>query len=382
MSKMVKSQPKICFVLTAEFAVKAFLLSHLRALSSFYEVTVIVNTNNPNFLEEHGVKARVIPLAIARNVSLISDFSCLIHLVKIFHQQNFSAVHSVTPKAGLLAMLAAWMVCVPLRIHTFTGQVWVTKRGIKRFLLKRFDCLIAFLTTCNIVDSPSQLQFLLDEKVMSSSKSIVFAKGSISGVDVARFKPDQQARVNIRQQLNISNEAMVFLFIGRITRDKGVLDLASAFAHIDIGAAYLLFVGPDEQNMQNEIHSITENRSTNVYFVGHTNTPESYMATADVLCLPSYREGFGSVVIEAAAAGIPAIVSRIYGLTDAVIEGETGLLHEPHDVNAIKSCMEKMMHNQTLRLKLGNQARARAMEDFDSNQVTQDWVNFYRENLY
>jgi glycosyltransferase involved in cell wall biosynthesis len=382
MSKMTKSQPKICFVLTAELAVKAFLVNHLLALSEIYDVTVIVNTNNPNFLKELGVKARVIPLAIARNVSLVSDFSCLIKLIKIFLKQDFSAVHSVTPKAGLLAMLAAWIVCVPLRIHTFTGQVWVTKRGIKRFLLKRFDCLIAFLTTHNIGDSPSQRQFLIDEKVMCSTKSIVFAKGSISGVDVAKFKPNKQVGDSLRQQLNIPNEAMVFLFIGRLTIDKGLLDLAQAFKYLNAVSAYLLFVGPDEQNLQTELINIVGKDSQNVQFVGHTTTPETYMAAADVLCLPSYREGFGSVVIEAAAAGIPAIVSRIYGLTDAVIEGETGLLHEPHDINTIKSCMEKMMQNQTLRLKLGKQARARALEDFDSNQVTQEWVNFYRENVH
>ncbi|MEQ1599430.1 MAG: glycosyltransferase [Methylotenera sp.] len=382
MTKMAKSQPQICFVLTAEFAVKAFLLNHLRALSEFYEVTVIVNTNNPNFLVEQGIEAKVIPLPIARNVSLVSDFSCLINLIKILHKQGFSAVHSITPKAGLLAMLASWVVRVPLRIHTFTGQVWVTKIGVKRFLLKQIDCIIASLTTHNIVDSPSQRQFLIDEKVMSSAKSIVFAKGSISGVDIGRFKPNQQARISIRQQLNISDEAVVFLFIGRLTIDKGLLDLAQAFKYLNAVSAYLLFVGPDEQNLQAELISSVGKDSQNVRFIGHTSTPESYMAAADVLCLPSYREGFGSVVIEGAAVGIPAIASRIYGLTDAIVEGETGLLHEPHDVNAIKSCMEKAMDNQILRLQLGKQAQARAIVDFDSILVIQAWVDFYRENLH
>jgi glycosyltransferase involved in cell wall biosynthesis len=373
---------KICFVVTAEFAVKAFLLEHLRALSKLYEVTVIVNTNNSNFLIEQGIKAKVMPLASARNVSLVSDFNCLIKLIKIFHEQGFSAVHSVTPKAGLLAILASWVVRVPLRIHTFTGQVWVTRVGVKRFLLKQIDCLIAFLTTHSIVDSQSQRKFLIDEKVMSSAKSIVFAKGSISGVDIGRFKPNQQARVSIRQQLNISDEAVVFLFIGRLTRDKGLLVLAQAFQYLNVVSTYLLFVGPDEQNLQAELISIVGKDSQNVQFVGHTSTPETYMAAADVLCLPSYREGFGSVVIEAAAVGIPAIASRIYGLSDAVVEGETGLLHEPHDVNAIKSCMEKMMQNKTLRLKFGKQAQARAMGHFDSKSITQAWVDFYRENLH
>lgn len=372
---------KICFVLTAEFAVKAFLLNHLRALSKFYEITVIVNTNNPNFLEDHGVNAEVIPLAIARYVNLISDFSCLVQLVKIFQQQNFAAVHSVTPKAGLLAMLAAWVARVPLRIHTFTGQVWATKAGPKRFLLKKIDCLIASLTTHNLIDSPSQRQFLLEENVMSSTKSVVFSEGSISGVDVARFKPNPQAKENIRQQLNIKTDAILFLFLGRLTRDKGVLDLAQAFSSLQSGRAHLLFVGPDEQNLQAEIMSISGEDNPNVHFVGHTDTPELYMAAVDILCLPSYREGFGTVVIEAAAVGIPTIASRIYGLTDAVLDGKTGLLHEPRDINAIIVCMEQMMTDQAVRLKFGEQAQARAIQEFGSKLITQLWVDFYCEHV-
>lgn len=373
---------KVCFILTAEFAVKAFLLNHLRALSEIYDVTVIVNTNNPNFLSELSIKVKVIPLEIARNISVFSDFFSLIKLIKIFYKARFSAVHSITPKAGLLAMLAGWIVRVPLRIHTFTGQVWVNKTGYKRFLLKRIDCLIGSLTTNNLVDSPSQLQFLLDQKVVSSAKSIVFAKGSISGVDVARFKPDQETRVRIRQQLNIFSESIIFLFLGRLTKDKGVLDLAQAFNRLNAVNASLLFVGPDEQNIQAKIVSVVGKASQNIHFVGHTGTPEAYMVAADVLCLPSYREGFGSVVIEAAAVSIPAIASRIYGLTDAVVEGETGLLHEPNDIDAIKNGMEKMMHNQTLRLKLGKQAKYRAINDFDSRLVTQAWVDFYQRNVH
>ncbi len=369
-------------MLTAEFVVTAFLLNHLRALAGLYDITVIVNTRNPNFLAEQGIKATVIPIAIPRDIDLFHDFGALFKLIKIFNQQDFAAVHSVTPKAGLLAMLAAYIVRIPLRVHTFTGQVWATKYGFKRSLLKRFDCLIAFLTTHNIVDSPSQRQFLINEKVMTSAKSIVFAKGSISGVDVTRFKPNVLARENIRKQLNIAGDAIIFLFLGRLTRDKGVLDLALAFSYLQNGGAHLLFVGPDEQNMRTEIMQITRLYGDSVHFVEHTNVPESYMAAADVLCLPSYREGFGSVVIEAAAVGVPAISSRIYGINDAVVEGETGLMHAPHDVHAIKICMENIMNNPTLGLKLGEQARMRAIRDFDSNLITQEWLNFYRENLH
>ena len=373
---------KICFVLTVEFAVKAFLLNHLRALSQIYDVTVIVNTNNPNFLAEVGIKAKVIQLKISRNISLFSDFICLCKLIIIFHQQRFNSVHSLMPKSGLLAMLAAYIVRVPLRIHTFTGQVWATKVGLKRFMLKQFDCLIAFLSTNNLVDSPSQRQFLIDNKILTAAKTAVFSKGSVAGMDAARFKPNLKSKTDTRQQLSISDEAIIFLYIGRLNKDKGILDLAHAFKQLNVKNAYLLFVGSDEQNMQAEIMNIVGINNSKIHFVGHKNAPEAYMAASDVLCLPSYREGFGMVIIEAAAVGIPAVASRIYGITDAVVDGETGLLHEPHDIEGVKNCMQLLIENKPLRLKLGEQARLRAIKDFDSNAITQEWVKFYKKNVH
>ncbi len=369
-------------MLTVEFAVKVFLLNHLRALTKIYDVTVIVNTNNPNFLIEHGINAKVIALDITRKIGFFSDLVALVKLMKIFSQQRFSAVHSITPKAGLLAMLAACLIRVPLRIHTFTGQIWVTKSGFKRLILKQLDCFIASLTTHNIIDSPSQRDFLVNEKVVSANKSIVFAKGSISGVDINRFKPDPIAKSRIRQELNITEDAILFLFLGRLTVDKGLLDLAKAFGELNFANAHLLFVGPDEQALQAEIMHLAGESGMNIQFIGHTNTPEMFMAAADVLCLPSYREGFGSVVIEAAAVGIPTVASGIYGLSDAVVDGDTGLLHEPRAVNEIEYCMKSMLSNRALRLKLGKQAQERAVKDFDSKLITQAWLNFYHENIH
>lgn len=380
-SRMVKSKQRICFVLTAEFAVTAFLLNHLRSLSVLYDVTVVVNTRNPDFLSQHGVKANVIPLAIYRDIHLFFDLVALFELVLLFYKHRFDAVHSITPKAGLLAMLAAWIMRVPLRVHTFTGQLWSTKTGLKRALLKQFDALVAWMATFNIVDSPSQCRFLLDEKVINSAKALVFKGGSISGVELGRFKPSLKARRSIRQQLGVADDKLIFLFLGRLTQDKGVLDLAYAFSELETSDVHLLFVGPDEQGMKSKIENITRSRASLVHFEGYTKEPERYMAAADVFFLPSYREGFGSVIIEAAAVGIPTIASRIYGVIDAVVDGETGLLHEPRDINAIKDCMRKMIANQAVRSKLGEQAQVRAIKKFDSKLITLEWVNFYQEHL-
>ena len=372
---------KICFVVTVEFVVKAFLLNHLRALSKYYEITLIVNTNNPNFLAEQGIDAKVIPLKISRDINLISDLVSLIKLLKILTFQRFSSVHSITPKAGLLAMLAAWIVRVPLRIHTFQGEVWVTKTGVIKHLLIFIDKLVNMLSTNLTIVSQSEKAFLEDHNIINRQKGIVFANGSISGVDIARFRPNHQARITVREELKIPFEEKVFLFMGRLTKDKGVLDLAQAFSRMEVGKAHLLFVGPDEQNMQSEIQSLIKCCSRYVHFLPKTDRPELYMAAADVLCLPSYREGFGSVVIEAAAVGIPTIASCIYGITDAIVDGQTGLLHAPRDINAIKNCMENLINNDKLRFVLGERARVRVLEDFTSEVLTQEWVNFYHTHI-
>jgi glycosyltransferase involved in cell wall biosynthesis len=372
---------KICFVLTVEYPVKVFLLDHLRALSKLYYITVIVNTNNPKFLTENRVDAKLIPLNIRRDISLFSDFSCLIKLIKIFQKENFSAVHSLMPKAGLLAMLAAWYARVPFRVHTFVGQVWFTRTGFKRILLKYLDILIGHIVTLAIIDSPSQLKFLQAEKVIKPAKAVVFAKGSISGVDIERFKSNPKTRAKIRKQLAIPQDAIVFLFLARLIRDKGVLDLASAWRDMPDKAAHLLIVGPDEQYLLKDIKLILGNKVLSVHFVGYTDSPESYVAASDVFCMPSYREGFGSILIQAAAAGIPAIASRIYGITDAVVDGETGLLHAPGDIDTIKQFMQILIDSKPLRLKLGEQAMARAIKDFDSKDITREWVKFYLQNV-
>lgn len=379
---MDKMKKPICFVLTTELTAKAFLLSHLRALSENYNVTVVTNTENSNFLLEEGIIAHVIPVNIHRNINLTSDVKVLLKLMIIFYKGKFLSVHSVTPKAGLLAMLASWFIRTPVRIHTFTGQVWVTKIGLKRVLLKYADRFIASLTTFSLIDSPSQRQFLLDEKVISAEKSGVFCKGSISGVDVTKFQPDSQSAKVLRDKYNIPNQAILLLFIGRLTVDKGVLDLASAFSQLENEHVHLLFVGPDEQGMQTEINKILVDKSKNVHFVGHTKTPELYMAMADVLCLPSYREGFGTVLIEAAAVGVPAVASRIYGILDAVIDLKTGLMHEPKNINALRLCLDTLIQDPDLRLRLGKQAKQRAVNDFDSRLVTGAWVSFYKNNIH
>ncbi|MDQ6960750.1 MAG: glycosyltransferase, partial [Mariprofundaceae bacterium] len=156
-----------------------------------------------------------------------------------------------------------------------------------------------------------------------------------------------------------------------------VTAFASAAAVLE--SLHLLLVGPDEGGLKEEIVQTAGEFADRVHFVDYTDAPERYMAACDVFCLPSYREGFGSVIIEAAACGVPAMGSRIYGITDAIEEGKSGLLFNPGDVHALSGCMREMAEDTLMRERMGAYARERAIRDFSSERVTGAWLRYYDE---
>ncbi len=377
----MKIKKKICFVATSEATIHAFFLNHIKELSKYYDITIITNINDINSLTQYHIQARIKHLKFSRKIDLLSDLYCLYKLIILFHQNNFLSVHSVTPKAGLLSMLAALITKTPYKIHTFTGQVWSNKKGVVRILLKEIDKLISKLASFIIVDSPSQFKFLLKEKVVRQENAFVFGNGSISGVDLKKFKPNLKIKYLIRRKLNIPCEAIVFIYLGRLNLDKGVLDLAKSFAQISNKKCFLLIVGPDEADLIKKINFINKNKHEQIRFVPFTLQPEKYLATADVLVLPSYREGFGSVIIEAAAMKIPSIASNIYGISDAIINKETGYLHSPNKIHEIKKYINTFIKNPYLINEFGNAARINVVKKFDSRIITEYWKNFYLKNI-
>ena len=374
---------RLCIVSTVELPVVAFMVPHLKALQEIYELTVVVNTANRQFLTEYGITALVIPFSIERKISLTRDLLALFSLFRLFRTNRFDLVLSIAPKAGLLAMVAAVAAGIPHRIHIFTGQVWATAIGLRRSFLKAFDRMIAMATTGLLTDSHSQREFLVREGIASADKLVVLGNGSVSGVDPDRFKFDVGIREQVRQECGIPDDAMLFLFLGRLTKDKGILDLTEAFTQLSTEGIrlWMLLVGPDEEGMRSCMKNFLGAAADNVRYVGYTRTPERYMTASDVLCLPSYREGFGMVILEAAAMGIPSIASRIYGITDAVIDGKTGLLHEAGNVTELTDLMRNLFTNKELRDRLGLQAQKRAYLDFSQSMLVVAMQEYHQKCL-
>jgi glycosyltransferase involved in cell wall biosynthesis len=317
-------------------------------------------------------------IPIQRKIHLYHDLKALFLLIRFFAKKRFLLVHSVSPKAGLLAMMASWITRVPVRLHTFTGQVWATRQGTARIVLRFMDRLINTLTTLTLVDSHSQREFLLENRVVTPSGSRVLGAGSISGVDATRFKIDAEARKAIRKSLGIDDKTIVLLFVGRLKREKGIFELTKAFAgvHRDHADTRLWLVGPDEEALQGRLDDLA-----GIDLIPFTHVPEHYMAAADLFCLPSYREGFGSVIIEAAACGLPAIGSNIYGLSDAIVDNETGILVNARSVDQLAAAMKKLVEQENVRLNMGRAARKRAIAEFSQNRVTAQLVELYEKRL-
>ena len=377
---LVNSKKKIALVVSVPSIARFFLVHQIYTLAKVYEVTLIGNFDNEkNFNKWLPKNVNIVNIPIQRKISIISDLIVLFLLIKFFYKSKFSIVHSVSPKAGLLAMLSSFFLRVPVRIHTFTGQVWVTKKGLIKKILKFLDFLIASLATIVLIDSHSQKNFLLENGIVKDFKSCVTGNGSICGVDLNRFKFDHSERKRVRVDLDVNNNAFVFLFLGRANKDKGVIELCKAFdeLHKHYKNTTLLFVGSDEESLYSDILKMDGVKAFPV-----TNQPERYLNAADVLCLPSYREGFGHVIIEAAASGIPAIGSNIYGISDAIVHNETGILVTPGSVSEIKDSMELLINNNKLLKKLGSNACIRAHKSFSQELLTSEIMNLYENLLF
>lgn len=362
---------KICIVISTPMTVKAFLLKHIDTLSKEYEITIVSNSNL-DLSQEYKIKCLSKYIPINRKINFLEDIKSVILLYKFLKKENFNLVLSVSPKAGLISSISSFLARIENRIHFFTGQVWATKRGIFRFILKSVDKLIATLNTNNLIDSPSQKEFLIREKVIQDEKSTVLLKGSISGVDVNKFSFSEEIRLELKDKYKIKNDDIVFMFIGRLNTDKGIFDLVLAFDKLlkEYENVKLFLIGPDEENIENQICEFL--KSKNVIRIDYVSNPQEILNIADVLVLPSYREGFGTIVIEAASMGIPCIASNIYGLNDAIVNNKTGLLHKVKDIDDMIEKYEYLIENKNKIKEYGVNAKVRVYNNFKDEQLSNE----------
>ena len=347
---------------------------HLISSKGEYLSTLSKSVSCPHFSVE-----------IARNINILMDIKSLIDLYLIFKLNKYDIVHSSTPKAGLLTAISAFLARVPVRMHTFTGQRWATKKGFIRKLLMLFDKIVCQLNTELFADSQSQIDFLVQNKIVQRGKIKVIHHGSFGGVDFEKFNTDKDLNKQERviSNLKLSGDSLVLIFVGRINRDKGILELVLAF-HSLSQKKYnidLIIVGSMEDKLDPlpaDIVLLMKNNAR-IHCVGYSATPQKYLALADIFCLPSYREGFGTSVIEAASMGLPAICTRIPGLVDAVVDGETGILIKKGNQSELESAIIAFIDNPEMTCIMGRKAKIRAQSCFQYEPIANQLIKEYRK---
>ncbi len=374
---------KICFVTTFWSTAQKFLQKQIIELSKVYDITVIADFSDEADLERiKKLPVHYYKVSIPRKIDFIGDFKSIIALVKIFRKERFWAIHSLFHKSGLVAPIAGLLAGCKHRIYIFTGQYWASRTGIKRTILKYSDWVIAKLNNHILVDGESQRKFLEDEGIVNEKKSIVLGKGSICGVDLKKFTPEQAVKKDLRNKIGIPENYCVYLYMGRYCKDKGLTELIEAYSRLckDYTDVYMVFVGWDEDNYLERIKTYSNiKEGVNFYNYGPTSEPEKVYQLCDVFCMPSYREGFGMSVIEASALEIPVVCSDVYGILDSYVDGVTGLKCKVRDVDSLEKNMRLLHDDSELRKRMGHSGRERTKKLFDSDYVAKCWVDYYGE---
>jgi len=371
---------RVCILVTTPLIVYFFLRSHIQRLSQSCDVTLVTNFQSDRYTPSIDLPVQTVDLDIRRKIAPLADVRALFSLLALFQREPFDLVWAIGPKGGLLGMLAARLSGVRGRLFVFQGEVWASKRGLWRWLLKWMDRITATCANHLLAVSKSEMNFLVREGVVPPQSIQVLGYGSIAGVDLSRYRKDMRWRQETRSELEVPESAVLLLYLGRLGRDKGVLDLADAFAVAasEIDSLWLLVVGPDEESISGAIRARVGRHTNRLLMRGFTAEPEKFLMASDIFCLPSYREGFPLSILEAAGIGMPSIGSDIYGVSDAIVDGETGLLFKAGDCKSLARAMLDLAVNAGWRYRLGRAARERVEREFETSAVIGRYETFIR----
>ena len=363
---------KICFITTVSRTLNSFVMNTAKYIheNTDWDITFICNYDK-QFEEKLPDYIHYIPVKMQRGINL-GGIKAIVELKRIFKREKFDLIQYSTPNASLYASVAGKLAKVPVRLYCQWGMVFVGFSGIKRRIFKLMEKFICKLSTWIEPDSKSNLKFSHEQGLYPEDKGSVIWNGSASGVNLQKFDISQKSdyRKAIRSQYQIPEDAFVYGFVGRITRDKGINELLSAFKQLSPENSYLILVGSEEINKNIDFDLFNWSKSAeNVIYTGSTSVVEQYLSAMDVYILPSYREGFGSCVIEAEAMGLPVIVSNIPGPTDAMLKDETGLVVEKADVKSLKEAMERIRTDRELYQSLASNTLAFAENNFEQGKL-------------
>ena len=377
---------KLIRITTVPQSLGGLLGGQLSYISQYYNV-IAISSNNNRKLDKYGRKEgiKVLPVQMTRKITPFSDLKAVWQLYRIFKKEKPFIVHTHTPKAGTLGMMAAYLAGVPHRLHTIAGMPLLERTGNTRKLLDVVEKITFGFATKVYPNSFEMQNIVLQNKYTVKKKLKVHGNGSSNGVDLTFYDPERynsNRKQRMRNFLGISKTDFVYLFVGRIVKDKGIEELVEAFDIISkkYDHVKLLLVGYPEKELDPlsaETEKIIKNNK-NIIEPGGRRDVRSFYAIADLLTFPSYREGFPNVVLEAGAMGLPAIVTDINGCNEIIVEGKNGRIIPPKDTNALTHKMLQLYKDKAQLQELARNSRKMITSRFDRQFFWKELLKEYR----
>lgn len=379
-------KPKLIRTATVSLSLDVLLKGQLSFLNEKFEVIAVSGQDKHLDLVREREEIRTISVEMQRNIFLIKDLKSLIRLYKVFKKEKPDIVHSITPKAGLLSMLAAKFAGVPVRIHMFTGLIFPTKKGAMQKLLIQMDKLLCWAATDILPEGIGVKQDLIKFKITKKQLNIL-ANGNVNGIDISYYNSAQYDSIRkdrVRQDLQIEKDDFIFIFVGRLVSDKGINELVDAFKKVEKTKGSfkckLLLVGCFESELDSLKKRTLKDIScnANIISVGYKKDVRPYLAISNALVFPSYREGFPNVVLQAGAMGIPSIVSDINGCNEIIVEGVNGLIIPSKDTEALQIAMLSFIDGDDLINKLKLNSRQMIVSRFEQSILWEALIKKYK----
>lgn len=374
---MPNNNPKVIRITTVSKSLKRLLKGQLHFMvENGFEVIAISSPGE--FLKEVGKNENIPTYAVTmqRGISPLNDLKSVWKLYKIFNKEKPEIVHTHTPKAGTVGMIAAYLARVPIRLHTVAGLPLIESTGFKRRILNTVEKITYKFATRVYPNSVNLKKFIIEEKLCSEEKLKVIGHGSSNGVDTKEFDPkavSHEKKTKIRIDLNLKNSDFIFLYVGRLVKDKGVNELIKAFDDLSkqIKDVHLVLAGDRDDNTD-PLLPITEETIQNhsqIHPVGYVNNVKEYFAFADVFVFPSYREGFPNVVLQAAAMNLNAIVTDINGSNEVIKDNENGFVIPVKNAITLQEKMKWCIDNKQNSKEMGLKGRQIILEKFERKHL-------------
>jgi len=371
-------------ITTVPLSLSWLLKGQLTFINNYFDLLAISSSGEDlELVKKQGIRTKAVEMT--RTITPLMDIFAIVKLFLILKKEKPFIVHTHTPKAGLVGMVAAKFAGVPFKLHTVAGLPLMESTGIKRTILEFVEKVIYSFADKVYPNSYGLNEFILQNNFCKADKLKVIGNGSSNGIDVEYFirnKDVIKQAQELRTNLNFTENDIVFCFIGRIVKDKGINELLSTFNKLSLKLdnIKLLLVGPFEEKLDpisENSKQIIENNSS-VIHVGFQNDIRPYLAMSDIFVFPSYREGFPNVVMQAGAMGVPSIVTNINGCNEIIEDSKNGLIIEPKNKNELEEAMLILIEDEVLRNQLADNSRKMIVERYEQKYVWNEILKEYK----